>query len=101
GSEISRFYDPMLAKLCVHGQGRTEAIDAMGHALDTFVIDGIRHNISFLSALMAHPRWREGRLSTSFIAQEFPDGFHGVPPERKQRNMLAAIVTSIGLPEIR
>ena len=52
------------------------AIEAQASALDAFVIDGIRHNIPFLSALMQHPRWREGRLSTGFIAEEFPDGFH-------------------------
>ena len=78
GSEISLFYDPMIAKLCAHAPSRAAAIDAMADALDAFAIDGIRHNIPFLAALMAHPRWREGRLSTAFIAQEFPDGFHGV-----------------------
>ena len=54
---------------------RCEAIDAMSDALDGFVVDGIQHNIPFLTALMQHPRWREGRLSTGFIAEEYPDGF--------------------------
>jgi len=76
GGEISIHYDPMIAKLVTHAPGRMEAIDAQATALDAFVIDGIRHNIPFLSALMQHPRWREGRLSTGFIAEEFPDGFH-------------------------
>jgi propionyl-CoA carboxylase alpha chain len=101
GSEISRFYDPMIAKLCVHSHSRAAAIDAMEHALAAFVIDGIRHNIPFLAALMAHPRWREGRLSTSFIAQEFPQSFHGVVPGETQRQMLAAIATAVGLSELR
>ena len=81
GSEISMFYDPMLAKLCTWAPTRIAAIDAMADALDEFVVDGIEHNIPFLSALMQHPRWREGRLSTGFIAEEFPDGFHPIQPD--------------------
>ena len=76
GGEISIYYDPMIAKLVTHAPTRDAAIDAQADALDAFVIDGIRHNIPFLSALMAHPRWRAGKLSTGFIAEEFPDGFH-------------------------
>ena len=72
GSEISMFYDPMIAKLCTWAPTRIEAIDAMSEALDGFVVDGIEHNIPFLAALMQHPRWREGRLSTGFIAEEYP-----------------------------
>ena len=94
GSEISLFYDPMIAKLCTHAPDRAAAIDAMSEALDCFAIDGIRHNIPFLSALMAHPRWREGRLSTAFIAEEFPDGFHGATPSAAERSILAAIAVS-------
>ena len=76
GGEISIYYDPMIAKLVTHAPTREAAIDAQADALDAFVIDGIRHNIPFLAALMAHPRWRAGKLSTGFIAEEFPDGFH-------------------------
>ncbi|MGO4838991.1 acetyl/propionyl-CoA carboxylase subunit alpha, partial [Rhizobiaceae sp. 2RAB30] len=65
GSEISMYYDPMIAKLCTWAPTRLQAIDAMSDALDSFVVDGIEHNIPFLSALMQHPRWREGRLSVS------------------------------------
>ena len=97
GSEISLFYDPMIAKLCTHAPDRDAAVDAMADALDAFTIDGIRHNIPFLAALMAHPRWREGRLSTAFIAEEFPDGFHGAKPSAEERRILAAIVTSAEL----
>ncbi len=64
----------MIAKLVTHAPTREAAIDAQADALDAFVIDGIRHNIPFLSALMAHPRWRAGQLSTGFIAEEFPQG---------------------------
>ena len=97
GSEISMFYDPMIAKLCTWAPSRIEAIDAMADALDSFVVDGIEHNIPFLSALMQHPRWREGRLSTGFIAEEFPDGFVPIVPEMADRDMLAAIALAIEL----
>ncbi len=75
GAEISMFYDPMIAKLVTHGPTRQAAIDLQADALDAFVIDGVEHNIPFLAALMQHPRWREGRLSTGFIAEEYKGGF--------------------------
>ncbi len=75
GSEVSMFYDPMIAKLVTYGETREEAIDRMGDALDAYYIRGVNHNISFLNALIAHPRFREGRLTTNFIAEEYPDGF--------------------------
>src|SRR3954447_14495525 len=75
GGEISIWYDPMIAKLVTHAKPREASIDAQAEALDAFAIDGIRHNIPFLTALMAHPRWRAGKLSTGFIAEEYKDGF--------------------------
>ena len=72
GGEISIYYDPMIAKLVTHAPTAREAIAAQAEALDAFAIEGIRHNIPFLSALMEHPRWQEGALSTGFIAEEFP-----------------------------
>jgi propionyl-CoA carboxylase alpha chain len=75
GGEISMFYDPMIAKLVTHAPTREAAISAQADALDAFYIDGIQHNIPFLSALMQHPRWKKGALSTGFIPEEFPDGF--------------------------
>ena len=75
----------MIAKLVTHAPTREQAIDAQATALDAFAIDGIRHNIPFLSALMQHPRWREGRLSTGFIAEEFPDGFKAPAPRGRGR----------------
>ena len=78
GGEISIYYDPMIAKLVTHAPTRADAIAAQANALDAFLVDGIRHNIPFLAALMSHPRWQAGELSTGFIAEEFPEGFNGV-----------------------
>ncbi|WP_375567716.1 acetyl-CoA carboxylase biotin carboxylase subunit [Oceaniradius stylonematis] len=95
GAEISMFYDPMIAKLCTWAPTREAAIDAMRDALDGFVIDGIAHNMPFLASLMAHPRWREGRLTTNFIAEEYPDGFMPPEPDAEARSILAAIALSV------
>jgi propionyl-CoA carboxylase alpha chain len=95
GGEISIHYDPMIAKLVTHAPDRLGAIDAQATALDAFVIDGIRHNIPFLSALMQHPRWREGRLSTGFIAEEFPDGFHPLTPKGETERRLVVVAALI------
>lgn len=91
GAEISMFYDPMIAKLCTHAATREEAIAAMGDALDEFYIRGIQHNIPFVSAVMAHPRFQEGRLTTAFIDEEYPDGFQGAELDPSIRRELAAI----------
>ena len=99
GAEISMYYDPMIAKLCTWAPTRLEAIEAMGEALDGFVVDGIEHNMPFLSALMKHSRWREGRLSTGFIAEEYPDGFAPVTPDEDQTALLSAIALSCSLIE--
>jgi propionyl-CoA carboxylase alpha chain len=95
GGEISIYYDPMIAKLVTHAPSRAAAIEAQSHALDAFYVDGIRHNIPFLSALMNHPRWREGNLSTGFIAEEFPKGFSARAPEGEVARRLAAVGAAI------
>ncbi len=95
GGEISMFYDPMIAKLITHGPTREAAIEAQSAALDAFYIDGIEHNIPFLSALMQHPRWRAGNLSTGFIAEEFPDGFKHREPEGETHDILCAVAAAI------
>ncbi|MDD1498102.1 acetyl/propionyl/methylcrotonyl-CoA carboxylase subunit alpha [Agrobacterium sp. CNPSo 3708] len=95
GGEISMYYDPMIAKLCSWGETRLSAIDAMGEALDRFEVEGIGHNLPFLSAVMRHPRFRSGNLTTGFIAEEFPDGFSGVVPETRAAERLAAIAAVI------
>src|SRR5436305_9114972 len=95
GGEISIYYDPMIAKLVTHAPSRAAAIEAQSSALDSFFIDGIRHNIPFLSALMNHPRWRSGNLSTGFIAEEFPKGFAAREPEGEIARRLAAVAAAI------
>lgn len=95
GGEISMYYDPMIAKLCSWGDDRATAINAMGEALDRFEVEGIGHNLPFLSAVMQHPRFRAGNLTTGFIAEEFPDGFSGVEPDAVSTAKLAAIAAFI------
>jgi propionyl-CoA carboxylase alpha chain len=95
GGEIPIYYDPMIAKLVTHAPSRAAAIEAQSVALDSFYVDGIRHNIPFLSALMNHPRWREGKLSTSFIAEEFPRGFSARTPDGEIGRKLAAVAAAI------
>jgi propionyl-CoA carboxylase alpha chain len=85
----------MIAKLVTHAATRTEAIEAMSVALDDFVVEGIQHNVPFLSALMAHPRWREGRLSTGFIAEEFPEGFQGATADSSTLSQLAVVALTM------
>src|SRR5258708_4320859 len=95
GGEISIHYDPMIAKLVTHAPSRAAAIEAQSTALDSFYIHGSRHNIPFLSALMNHPRWRGGNLSTGFIAEEFPGGFAVRTPDGEIARRLAAVGAAI------
>jgi propionyl-CoA carboxylase alpha chain len=96
GGEVSIFYDPMIAKLITSGATREEAIDRQIEALDGFAIEGIGHNVDFLSALMQHPRFRAGALTTGFIAEEYPEGFHGAPADDRLLDDLALIAALIG-----
>ena len=89
GGEISIWYDPMIAKLCTHAPTRSAAITAMASALDQFVVSGIQHNIPFVSAIMDHPRWQAGELSTGFIAEEFPEGFKAKSLDEQTARMFA------------
>src|SRR6187399_2073969 len=95
GGEISLYYDPMIAKLVTHAPTRAEAIAAQADALDAFAIEGFRNNVLFLSALMQHKRWQAGKLSTAFLAQEFPDGFHPIAPEGETARVLAAVTAAM------
>ena len=91
GGEVSMFYDPMIAKLVTWGATRDEAADKQIEALDSFEIEGLGHNIDFVSAIMQHPRFRSGELTTGFIAEEYPDGFSGAATSDALRAKLAAI----------
>src|SRR5271155_3248639 len=95
GGEISLYYDPMIAKLVTHAKTRLRAIEAQADALDAFTIEGIRHNIPFLAAIMQHPRWRSGKLSTAFIAEEFPKGFERAAPTGAAARMIAGVAAAI------
>jgi Acetyl/propionyl-CoA carboxylase, alpha subunit len=97
GGEISMYYDPMIAKLCTWAPDRAAAIAAMSEALDNFEVEGIGHNLPFLSAVMQQERFRSGRLTTAYIAEEFKDGFTGVAPTEADARKLAAIAAVINL----
>jgi propionyl-CoA carboxylase alpha chain len=90
GGEISMYYDPMIAKLCTWAPTRAAAIDHMSDALDAFEIEGIGHNLPFLSAVMDHPRFVSGNITTAFIEEEYPDGFEGAVLSKAQLIKIAA-----------
>ncbi|MEM7080649.1 MAG: acetyl/propionyl/methylcrotonyl-CoA carboxylase subunit alpha [Pseudomonadota bacterium] len=95
GSEVSMFYDPMIAKLITYGDDRDAAITHMADALDAYYIRGVNHNISFLNALIMHPRFQAGKLTTNFIAEEYPDGFHAADVPQSDPLIPVAAATTI------
>ena len=95
GGEISLYYDPMIAKLITHAPTRKAAIVVQSDALDAFDVEGFRHNIPFLAALMQHKRWQAGKLSTAFLAEEFPAGFHSIVADQATTRVLAAVAAAI------
>lgn len=97
GSDIPMFYDSMIAKVITHGQNRQEAITRMQFALNEFVIAGVHTNIPFQAALMQHPSFQAEDFNTGFIAEHFPDGFHGLSPNVAEQELLSAIATTIHL----
>ncbi|RGP38887.1 acetyl-CoA carboxylase biotin carboxylase subunit [Pseudotabrizicola alkalilacus] len=102
GGEISMFYDPMIAKLCTWGPTRAAAIEEMRLALDTFEVEGIGHNLPFCSAVMDHPRFTSGNITTAFIAEEFPEGFQGVTLDTQMLRQVAAACAAMNrVAEIR
>ena len=90
GDEISMFYDPMIAKLCAWGETRADAVEGMARALEDTHLAGLGHNVPFLAAVMDQDRFKSGNLSTSYIKDEFPDGFHGLKPTQEQERILIA-----------
>ncbi|MEX0327897.1 MAG: acetyl-CoA carboxylase biotin carboxylase subunit [Ruegeria sp.] len=102
GGEISMYYDPMIAKLCTWAPTREQAIEAMRVALDSFEVEGIGHNLPFLSAVMDHPKFISGDMTTAFIAEEYPDGFEGVSlPDADLRRIAASCAAMHRVAEIR
>jgi propionyl-CoA carboxylase alpha chain len=102
GGEISMYYDPMIAKLCTWGPTRADAIEEMRLALDMFEVEGIGHNLPFCSAVMDHPRFTSGNITTAFIAEEYPDGFSGVTlDDAMRRRVVAAAAAMNRVAEIR
>ncbi len=102
GGEISMYYDPMIAKLCTWAPTRAQAIEAMRVALDSFEVEGIGHNLPFLSAVMDHPKFVSGDMTTAFIAEEYPYGFNGVElPEGDLRRIAASCAAMHRVAEIR
>ena len=102
GGEISMFYDPMIAKLCTWAPDRLSAIEGMRTALDAFEVEGIGHNLPFLSAVMDHPKFVSGDITTAFIEEEYPEGFNGVNlPEELLIRIAAASVAMYRVAEIR
>ncbi|NBB52877.1 ATP-grasp domain-containing protein [Rhizobium sp. CRIBSB] len=95
GDEISMFYDPMIAKLCTWGETRIAAVDGMARALEDTHLSGLGHNVPFLAAVMDQERFRSGNLSTSYIKDEFPDGFHGLAPSPAQETILIAAAVAM------
>ncbi|KZX98756.1 MULTISPECIES: acetyl-CoA carboxylase biotin carboxylase subunit [unclassified Sulfitobacter] len=95
GGEISMYYDPMIAKLCTWAPTRSEAIERMRVALDSFEVEGIGHNLPFLSAVMDHPKFVSGDMTTAFIAEEYPDGFEGVTLEEAELRRIAAATAAM------
>jgi propionyl-CoA carboxylase alpha chain len=97
GSEISMFYDPMIAKLVTFGANRSQAIERMAFALDRFKIRGVSHNINFLAAVMANERFQSGNITTGFIAEEFPSGFNGLELSTDVKYRVYAVVAAFEL----
>ena len=95
GGEISMFYDPMIAKLCTWGTDRASALEHMRVALDSFEVEGIGHNLPFLSAVMDHPKFISGNMTTAFIEEEYPDGFEGVTLDESALRQIAAAATAM------
>ena len=95
GGEISMFYDPMIAKLCTWGTDRASTLEHMRVALDSFEVEGIGHNLPFLSAVMDHPKFISGNMTTAFIEEEYPDGFEGVTLDESALRQIAAAATAM------
>ena len=95
GDEISMFYDPMIAKLCAWGETRAAAVEGMARALEDTHLSGLGHNVPFLSAVMDQDRFKSGQLSTSYIKDEFPEGFRGLEPSEEQKDIFITVAAAM------
>ena len=100
GDEVSMFYDPMIAKLCSWGKTREISIERMETALDNFLLEGIDHNIPFLSSILGSKRFKSGDLTTSFIEDEYPKGYHGRVLDKKEEWILSTLFLAYHLSEL-
>jgi propionyl-CoA carboxylase alpha chain len=90
GDEISMYYDPMIAKLITHSKTREAAIDTHIKAIERLEIQGIQDNSPFLAAVLSQDRFRSGSITTGYIKEEFPDGFHGLAPDEAVERLICA-----------
>ena len=100
GDEVSMFYDPMIAKLCSWGKTREISIKRMESALDKFLLEGIDHNIPFLSSILGSKRFKSGDLTTSFIEDEYPKGYHGRALDKNEEWILSTLFLAYHLSEL-
>jgi len=87
GSEVTSFYDPMIAKVIAHGKSRTEALDRLADALDKTVVVGPRSNAGFLAALCRADAFRKGDFDADFIDRNL--AILGATPEELDRSAVA------------
>ncbi|MDR2977950.1 MAG: ATP-grasp domain-containing protein [Rickettsiales bacterium] len=98
GSEISMFYDSMIAKVVTYGKDRIEAISRMQKALSECYIGGVTNNIEFLESIFHHPNFVAAKLHTRFIPDHYPSGFCGdfVTEEYIKIFIFAALYVHLG-----
>jgi len=98
GSEITQFYDPMIAKMIVYGENRTSAIERMRDTLEQTAVFGVKTNAPLLYSIVTHPAFQEGETHTSFLVEhaitgETTQSHENVPEEAL---IAAALYDSVG-----
>ena len=98
GAEVAHFYDPLLAKLIVHAEDRERAIQRMQTALKDFIVHGVVTNIDFLQAVLSHPDFASGEVTTRWVETSF----NWTPPsEPSLEALVAAAITEVTVPGAR
>ncbi|MCE2509829.1 MAG: ATP-grasp domain-containing protein [Alphaproteobacteria bacterium] len=95
GSQVTPWYDPMLAKVIAHGKDREEACRRLGTALADYALAGVATNIDFLRDVLAHPNFLERPLTTRFLPETFPEGWK--PRPEPVAAVLAGIAYTLSL----